>query len=98
MLSSLASPPSRRTLALGDESLRRASRAFRALSSCETEMTVLNTTMPRIMAASSQSRPPPAKNDRAAAASRTKIIGSFSWPRTWRSFPAWGTSSSWLGP
>ncbi len=60
-LSKRSSCPPRTTRVLGAESCCRASRAFRALSSWETEITVLKATINRMMAASNQSSPPPAK-------------------------------------
>ena len=98
VLSSRRSTPSRRTRARGAASFSKASRAFRALSSWDTEITVLNTTMSRMMAVSSQSCPPPAKKERAAAASSTRIMGSRSWASTWRKSPGGLAFSSLFSP
>ena len=59
-----------------------SSRACWAWSSWVMEMMAFTATMTRIMAPSSQSSPPLAARDSPAAASSTKIIGSFSWPKT----------------
>ena len=90
--------PSRSTLASGADICRRASRAFSALSSCEMEMQALTATMTRMMAASSQSSPPVAHRDSPAAASSTKIMGSFICPKKRRSSPARRWRASSLGP
>ena len=85
-------------MARGADIFRRASRAFSALSSWEMEMQAFTTTMTRMMAASSQSSPPLAHRDRAAAASSTRIMGSFICPRKRSSSPCRLPSSSRLGP
>ena len=73
--------PSRTARAMGADRSRRASRAFSALSSWEMEMTALRRTMPRMMTASIQSRPPPAHRETPAAHRSTTIMGSFIWAR-----------------
>ena len=60
---------------------RRASNALLALSSWEMEMTALMITMSRMMTGSAQSLKPLEIRERAAATSRTMIIGSRSWFR-----------------
>ena len=79
--------PSRRTLARGEDMRRSSSSACWAWSSWVMEMTPLTTTITRIITPSSQSSPPLASSDRVAAASSTRIMGSFSWPRTRRRSP-----------
>ena len=73
--------PSRRALAWGADIRRSSSRAWWAWSSWVMEMTAFTTTMTRIMAPSSQSSPPLAHRESPAAASSTRIMGSFSCPQ-----------------
>ena len=77
---------------------RRASKARWALSSWEREIQAFTRTMTRIITASSQSSPPLAQKDSPAAARRTRIMGSFSWPRNRRKGPGRGAPSRRLGP
>ena len=90
--------PSRSTAAWGVDILRSSSRACWAWSSWVMEMMLFTTTITRMITLSSQSSPPLAARDRAAAARRTRIMGSFSWPNI-RMRRAGGSGwASWLGP
>ena len=84
--------------AMGAEARRSSSRACWAWSSWVMEMMPLTTTMTRIITPSSQSSPPLASRDRAAAASSTRIMGSFSWSRRRRARLRGGLPFSSLGP
>ncbi len=65
------------TFASGADIFCKASSAFSALSSWEMEMQAFTATMTRMMTASTQSSPPEDSRDSAAAANRTRIMGSF---------------------
>ncbi|MPM65277.1 hypothetical protein SDC9_112172 [bioreactor metagenome] len=97
-VSSRTSSPFRITLARGADILRRASSAFSALSSWEMEMQALTTTMSRMMRESIQSSPPLAARESTAAASSTRIMGSFICPSKRVSRPSCLCCSSSLRP
>ena len=83
---------------MGADIRRSSSSARWAWSSCVMEMTPFTATMARIITPSSQSSPPLAARDIAAAASRTRIMGSFSCPSTRSSMEGRSGSASSFGP